>query len=207
MSFLKDEWNKRCEEAKEFARQARGDFGRLAEDSEIFPPFRCGNPQCMFFGRVSISSHGWMGAVTQYAGATHSPRLEVGDGTYFGHGIHLFCCLTMTIGKNVMIADHVYITDNLHGYEDIDMPPAAQPLKVPGPVSIGDDTWIGERACILPNVSIGKHCVIGAAAVVTKNIPDYCVVVGTPARIIKRYDFDAKDWRKTNDKGEFVKGD
>jgi len=148
----------------------------------------------MFFGRVAIYSNGWMGAVTGYAGVPHTPRLDVGDGTSFGRGIHLFCCTHMTIGQNVMIADHVYISDNLHGFEDLNVPSSKQPLKVPGPVSIGDDTWIGERACILPNVAIGRHCVVGAAAVVTKSIPDYCVVAGIPARIIKRYDFDRQAW-------------
>ena len=194
MGFLNEVWKKRCEEANEFTRQARGDFGRLAEGATIFPPFQCENPQCMFLGRVGIQSNGWMGAVIKYAGASYSPRLEIGDGTGIGPGFHLFCCTHMTIGQNVMIAPYVYITDNLHGFEDIHVPPSQQPLKVPGPVSIGDWTWIGERACILPNVSIGKHCVIGSAAVVTKSIPDYCVVAGIPARIIKRYDPDQKAW-------------
>ena len=194
MGFLQQEWSRQCAEARDFTQKARGDFGRLAEGSVIFPAFRCGNPQCMFFGRVTISASGWMGAVTEYAGVSHTPRLDVGDGTTFGRGIHLFCCMRMAIGQNVMIADHVYITDNLHGFEDINVSPAKQPLKVPGPVSIGDDTWIGERACILPNVTIGRHCVIGSAAVVTKSIPDYCVVAGIPARVVKRYDFDRQAW-------------
>ena len=58
---------------------------------------------------------------------------------------------------------------------------------------IGDDSWIGENVCII-GASIGRHCVIGANAVVTKEIPDYCVAVGNPARVIKRYDFEQKDW-------------
>lgn len=93
-----------------------------------------------------------------------------------------------------MIADHVYITDNLHGYEDINIPPVDQPLKVPGPVIIGDQTWIGERACILPNVKIGRHYVIGSNAVVTKDVPDYSVPAGIPARVIKHYDFKKNVW-------------
>jgi len=194
MGFLEQEWNKKCQEALAFTRLACGDFGRLDEGAVIYPPFRCEHPEHMFFGKVAIYANGWMGAVTTYAGASYSPRLEVGDGTSFGRGIHLFCATRMVIGKNVMIADNVYITDNLHGFEDIQAPPSQQPLTVPGPVHIGDATWIGERVCILPNVTIGRHCVIGAGAVVTKSIPDFCVAAGVPARVIRYYDTQRKSW-------------
>ncbi len=192
--FLKQYWKDQCQDAVKFTNLARDDFGQLAEGSLIFPPFRCENPAAMFFGRVAIYANGWMGAVEKYAGAEFNPRLEIGDGTRIGRGVHLFCCLHMVIGRNVLIADNVYISDNLHGYENIDLPPSKQPLITPGPVSIGDETWIGERVCVLPNVAIGKHCVIGAAAVVKKDIPDYCVAAGVPAKIIKRYDFDGQAW-------------
>jgi len=61
------------------------------------------------------------------------------------------------------------------------------------PVSIGDGSWIGENVCIV-GATIGKNCVIGANSVVTKNIPDFCVAVGIPARIIKRYDLNKCAW-------------
>ena len=63
------------------------------------------------------------------------------------------------------------------------------------PVIIGEGSWIGENVCII-GASVGKHCVIGANAVVTKDIPDYCVAVGTPAKIIKKYDTKIKKWIK-----------
>lgn len=194
MGFLEKEYQKSLEQARKYTDKARDDFGAFGENSLIMPPLRCEHPEFMFFGEnVLIFNNGWIGAVPFY-GATYHPKLEVGDNTSFGHGIHLFCCTHMLIGKEVMIADHVYITDNLHGYEDINIPPAHQSLKVPGPVIIGDQTWIGERACILPNVKIGRHCVIGSNAVVTKNVPDYSVVAGIPARVIKHYDFKKKVW-------------
>lgn len=200
MGFLKQARKKQCDEAAEFTQLARNDFGQLAEGAVIFPPFRCEHPEHMFFGQVVISANGWMGAVTEYAGTSYSPRLEVANGTSFGRGIHLFCCARMVIGQNVMIADNVYISDNLHGFENINLPPAQQPLYVPGPVSIGDATWIGERACILPNVTIGCHCVIGAGSVVTKSVPDFCVAAGVPARVIRRYDMERKCWVKNDQK-------
>ncbi|PSW57645.1 acyltransferase [Photobacterium leiognathi] len=59
---------------------------------------------------------------------------------------------------------------------------------------MGDDSFIGYGVHINPNITIGKNCIIGARAVVTKNIPDYCVVAGNPAKIIKKYNFEKKEW-------------
>ena len=60
-------------------------------------------------------------------------------------------------------------------------------------VTIGEDSWIGENVCIC-GASIGKHCVIGANSVVTKDIPDYCVAAGIPAKVIKKYNFEKNSW-------------
>ena len=68
---------------------------------------------------------------------------------------------------------------------------------------IGRDSWRGENVCVL-GAKIGRHCVIGANSVVTKDIPDYCIAVGIPARIIKRYCFDSQTWRRTDEQGNFI---
>ena len=75
------------------------------------------------------------------------------------------------------------------------MPVKYQPIKQLNEVYIGDGCWIGENVCII-GASIGKNSVIGANAVVMKDIPDYCVAVGAPARVIKKYDFDLQEWIK-----------
>lgn len=61
---------------------------------------------------------------------------------------------------------------------------------------IGDGTWIGTNVVIVGNIHIGKNCVIGANSVVTKDIPDYSVAVGIPAKVIRKYDFEKKEWIK-----------
>jgi acetyltransferase-like isoleucine patch superfamily enzyme len=70
-------------------------------------------------------------------------------------------------------------------------------------VTIGDGAWLGENVCIV-GASVGRNCVIGANAVVTKNIPDHCIATGIPAKIIKRYNFELNDWQKTNESGDFI---
>lgn len=63
-------------------------------------------------------------------------------------------------------------------------------------VHIGDGSWLGTHVVIAGNITIGKHCVIGANSVVTKDIPDYSVAVGIPAKVVKRYNFDTKCWER-----------
>ena len=94
-----------------------------------------------------------------------------------------------------MTADRVYISDNLHSYEDVDKPVLEQPVRQIAPVEIGEGTWLGEGVCVI-GAKIGKGCVIGANAVVTKDIPDYSVAVGSPAKVIKKYNSDTKRWEK-----------
>ena len=65
-------------------------------------------------------------------------------------------------------------------------------------MKIGDNVWLGEGVIVMPGVTIGNGCVIGAHSVVNKSIPDNCIAVGTPAKIIKRYSFDSKKWERVN---------
>lgn len=133
----------------------------------------------------------------------NKPILTINEGVNIGRFAHIVSVRNVLIEKNVLIADKVYISDNIHEYENIDIPIKEQAVKFKGEVIIGENSWIGENVSII-GVSIGKHCIIGSNAVVTKNIPDYSVVVGIPARVIKRYDFQTNKWKKTDAKGEFL---
>jgi acetyltransferase-like isoleucine patch superfamily enzyme len=101
----------------------------------------------------------------------------------------------VSIGDNVMFAQHVVVSGLNHGYKDINTPPALQKVEC-SLISISDDVWIGANSVITAGVSIGKHSIVGAGSVVTKTIPDYCIVVGNPARIIKTYNFTTKEWER-----------
>ena len=104
-------------------------------------------------------------------------RLAINVGTYIdGRG-------GIRFGDNVLIGPHCSIISVEHGHERIDVPMAAQPYKFV-PVNIGNDVWIGANSCIRAGVTIGDGCIIGANAVVTRDIPPYAVAVGVPARII-----------------------
>ncbi|WP_246254306.1 DapH/DapD/GlmU-related protein [Pedobacter foliorum] len=99
------------------------------------------------------------------------------------------------IGNNVMLAQHIVISGLNHGYSDPVIPPSRQPV-VTAKIVIEDDVWIGANSVVTAGVRIGKHSIVGGGSVVAKDIPEYCVVVGNPARIIKRFNFETATWDK-----------
>jgi len=194
MGFLR--WI-RIKKAQLYTLAVKGDFGSIGKDSVIVTPFLSFNPKGIYLGEnVSVFGNCWFDCIGEYAGKKFEPRLEIGDGTSVGSNAHFIACDRVSIGKNVVIAQRVYISDNLHGYEDISKDIMAQPLVHPGPVTIEDEVWLGEGVCVLPNVTIGKHSVIGSNAVVTSNIPPYSVAVGVPAKVIRRYNHSTKCWER-----------
>ena len=122
-------------------------------------------------------------------------HLFIGGGTYIGKYSRIAGRdHYIWIGKEVLFAPRVYISTSVHRYRDVTQSIIKQGFISEGPVKIEDECWIGIGVCILPNVVIGKHSVIGANSVVNKDIPPYSVAVGNPARVIKKYDFKKKKW-------------
>lgn len=129
-----------------------------------------------------------------YGGDRDEISISIGDNCYIGYDFSILAKDPVTIQKNVLIASNVIITSENHGIDpESDLPYMNQELTGKG-VCIGEGSWIGEKVCILPGVTIGKKCVIGAGSVVTKDIPDCCMVGGNPAKVIKKYDFDEHKW-------------
>lgn len=116
-------------------------------------------------------------------GATFSRRLSIGDNS--GLGVNCQLQGTVTIGSNVMMGPDVLIYTTNHEFRNKDIPMQQQGYQPERPVSIGNDVWIGARVIILPGVTIGDGCVIGAGAVVTKDVPAYSVCAGNPATVVK----------------------
>jgi virginiamycin A acetyltransferase len=132
---------------------------------------RCSRDCCLGFG--TVFSH---------------PTAEIGRSVYVG----VYCCLgDITLEDDVLLGSHISIMNGgaQHGIERLDMPIREQPGVWPR-ITIGEDSWIGDRAVVLANV--GKHCVIGAGSVVTKALPDYAIAVGVPAKVVR--------FRRANDR-------
>lgn len=120
------------------------------------------------------------------------PVVSIGDRCLIGRGSGIVGHLSIRIGDDVWTGHHVYITDQNHGYEDVNRPISTQ-SQPERPVSIGDGSWIGAGSMVLPGARIGRHVTIGANSVVTGEIPDRSVAVGAPARVIRRYT-DGRGW-------------
>jgi acetyltransferase-like isoleucine patch superfamily enzyme len=125
--------------------------------------------------------------------------LVFGNNVEINDYVHIASGENIIIGNNVLIASKVFISDLNHGnYKGKEQ---NSPLITPNnrnlwtnPIIIKDNVWIGEGACILSGVTIGYGSIIGAMSVVTKDIPDYSIAVGNPARVVKSYDFDLNEW-------------
>ncbi|WP_289005653.1 acyltransferase [uncultured Parabacteroides sp.] len=99
------------------------------------------------------------------------------------------------IGNQVILAQNVVLSGLNHNYEDIELPIRAQGVKTL-PIIVEDECWIGANSIITAGVHIGKHSIVAGGSVVTKSVPPYSIVGGNPARLIKQYDFEKKEWRK-----------
>lgn len=127
---------------------------------------------------------------------TDDVKLIIGDNSYFVNRVTILGGGVINIGKDVLVASDVAFFSENHSIKpEANMPYKEQPL-VFNDIFIGEGTWIGEKVIILPGVSIGKGCVIGAGSVVTKSVPNWSIVVGNPAKVIKIFDFKANKWKK-----------
>ena len=168
-------------------------FGEWHISSYIRKPIKI-TPRCIFVGKnVNVNANCRIEGVYKYNKVFFSPKIELHDGCSIEQNLHLTCAQNVIIGKNTSIAANVTITDINHPYENVLIPIEQQDIKVAS-VMIKSDCKVYNNSIILPGVTIGCHCVIGANSVVTKDIPDYCVAVGAPARVVKKYDFEKKEW-------------
>lgn len=174
-----------------FALRYRSALGKLGAKTFLFRPFRIDGAAGIELGaESSLQRGGWLYCVSQDGGKA---RLAIGRGCILGYNNHITAVREVILGDHVLTANNVYISDNVHGFEDISRPIMHQPVRFKGPVHIGDGTWLGENVCVI-GARIGRNCVIGANAVVTRDIPDYCVAVGIPAIVIRRFDMTSRQW-------------
>lgn len=125
-----------------------------------------------------------------------NPCIKVGNDCIIGQNCSIMSADSVIIEDNVLMASYITIVNENHGMNpEHKFDYRRQPLTT-APVLIKKGAWIGERCCVLSGVTIGKKCVIGSGSVVTKSIPDYCMAVGNPAKVIKKWNFESHTWEK-----------
>lgn len=138
--------------------------------------------------KCSIGQYSSLTVWTEESDKEH-PEMIIGNGVSIGAFNHITCTNRIVIGDGVLTGKFVTVTDNSHGntdYDSLHIKPNDRDVVSKGPVVIGNNVWMGDKATILPGVTIGDGAVIAANAVVTKDVPAYSVAAGNPARIIKK---------------------
>lgn len=127
--------------------------------------------------------------------------LKFGKNVQINDYVHVSAMKNITIGNNVLMASKIFISDLNHGsysgeeHDSPDTPPNERKLYAK-PVIIEDNVWLGEFVSVLSGVTIGKGTIVGANSVVSKSLPPYVIAVGTPAKPVKKYNFETKCWEK-----------
>lgn len=165
-------------------------IGSIGHWVDIRRGLRVNSPQNIRIGNnVKIDR---MSRLSSYEGG----KIDIEDSCYIGQFFSVMAGGDVTIGKNTLIASNVAVIGENHSMDpEAGIKYGLQPL-VKKNVKIGENCWIGEKVIVLPGVTIGDWSIIGAGSVVNKPVPPYSIAVGNPARVIKHYDFEKKEWRK-----------
>lgn len=137
------------------------------------------------------------------ADGNSNSKIHFGDRIQLNDYVHISSVKSVTIGDDVLIASHVYISDNSHGSykgDKSDTSPLIIPTKRPyytAPVKIGNRVWIGEGVIIMPGVTIGDGSIIGAHSIVNKDVPENTIAAGSPAKVIKHWNEITQKWEKS----------
>lgn len=171
-------------------------FKFIGNNTIIKKPLLIYNKKFITIGNnVTIREGARIEPINVWGKVKYNPQIIISDGVSIEQNCHINCGKKVEIGKNTVISAECMITDIDHEYENVNIGIMDQGLIVKS-TKIGNNVFIGMGSKIMAGVSIGNHSIIGANAVVTRDIPEYSVAVGIPAKIIKRYNFESKQWEK-----------
>lgn len=171
-------------------------FAKYGKNVRFAKPLMVVNPNHIYIGdNVTIRSGMRLEPVINWKGRKYNPLIKIGNNVIIEQNCHMVCANSMVIENNVLISSNVFITDLDHVYTKINEPVMKQKIIVKN-TTIKESSFLGTGVKIMAGVTIGKHCIVGANSVVTKSVPDYCVLAGVPARIIKQYNQELQEWVK-----------
>lgn len=173
----------------------RPKLGKLGTKSILLRPYTIrGKTHIKIGDHTVIREDSRISAHLEYEGQKFSPTIQIGHHVYIGQNLNIHAINEVIIEDDCVLSDYVYISDSFHGMDPKLGHIMKQPLHSRGGVHIGKSTFIGLGCAILPSVTLGKHCIVGTHSVVTKSFPDYSMIAGNPAKLIKVYDVSKNAW-------------
>jgi acetyltransferase-like isoleucine patch superfamily enzyme len=172
--------------AHAYSRCSAGAFADFGPHSVLQPPVSVAGAD-----RIRVGSGVWVGAgcwLHSVGRTGDTVVLELGDGTNLAGNCTLAAASSIRLGAHVLLARGVYVADHAHAFADRDRPVILQGIDRIAPVVLEDGCWLGENVVVCPGVRIGRNAVVGANSVVTRDVPERCVAVGAPARVIRHLD-------------------
>jgi len=151
-------------------------------------------PDCLIFAITEYPTKPMQDPQDKKINQTFDPVIKIGNRVTATGGLQIVAHKEITIEDDVMFASNINITDGLHGYENANKPYKYQNMFKIAPITIRRGCWIGQNVIILPGVTIGELAIVGANSLVTENIPEKCIAVGSPAKVIKKWNEDKKCW-------------
>ncbi len=169
-------------------------FREIGAGARISPPFRFYGLNQMSLGeKAFIARDCWIHIVGGHD-EEGPAKIIIKAHAGIGMGATISAAREVVIEEYALLARNVYISDHAHAYENIGIPIMHQDINGIAPVRIGRSSWLGQNVVVLPGVTIGRHCIIGANSVVNKSIPDFSIAVGAPARVVKRHNPETGKW-------------
>jgi acetyltransferase-like isoleucine patch superfamily enzyme len=144
--------------------------------------------------RTHIQHFAVLIALSKYENKKLSSRIDIGNDVYIGGWAQIHAMDRISIGDGSVLSEHVFISDIAHGMAPDRGLIMKQDLESKGPVSIGEHCFIGFGSSVLPGITLGDHCIVGTRSVVTRSFPGYSMIAGSPARLVKTYDWVRKCW-------------
>lgn len=187
-------------------------FANAPKGTVVQLPRQLSNPQLIHLGDdVKLGPNSVLRAITKGPGGwlehpegehvsqTFTPELRIGHRVTATGALQVIAHEQIIIEDDVMFASNVFICDGLHGYERGDIPYKYQGIFRIAPIKIGRGSWLGQNVVVMPGVTIGELCVVGANSVVNKDVPANAVIAGSPARLIRQWDKESETWKAVTD--------
>ncbi len=171
---------------KAFSLAVGRSFRAFGANTVVQPPLRVwGEARISIGSEVFVGANSWIAAIDELEGVVST--IDVGDGTSLAGNCVISAAMSVRLGRGVLLARNVFISDHNHAYRDVTRPVLQQGVDKVAPVSIGDGAWLGQNVVVTAGVHIGRGAVVGANSIVKHDVPDYSLAVGAPARMVRSF--------------------